>query len=162
MNQFVQRIANWMANEIFIKGLAESKTFQRFAVRTDRHVRKYKEEGFEHVNAQIDVPPGNIHQGTRGIENLPTLRGPDRSTRTEDKEEGFEHVNAQIDELHKQATRAAYSTSAGGGGSASNTASGGAGGNALRAPQKPLGGISGFFGALGRVIRRDLGIDKKT
>eukprot|EP00578_Thalassiosira_sp_NH16_P027704 CAMPEP_0181103450 /NCGR_PEP_ID=MMETSP1071-20121207/14872_1 /TAXON_ID=35127 /ORGANISM="Thalassiosira sp., Strain NH16" /LENGTH=119 /DNA_ID=CAMNT_0023186525 /DNA_START=98 /DNA_END=457 /DNA_ORIENTATION=- len=119
MNQFVQRIANWMANEIFIKGLAESKTFQRFAVRTDRHVRKYKEEGFEHVNAQID-------------------------------------------ELHKQATRAAYSTSAGGGGSASNTASGGAGGNALRAPQKPLGGISGFFGALGRVIRRDLGIDKKT
>ncbi|KAL7533938.1 hypothetical protein ACHAXR_005537 [Thalassiosira sp. AJA248-18] len=105
MNQFIQRVANYIANEVFIKGLAESKTFQRFAVHTDRHVQKVKKEGLEHVNTQID-------------------------------------------ELHKQATRAAYSTS--------TNASSSVGGGTLKPPQKPT-----FFSALGRVIRRDLGIDKK-
>ncbi len=36
MNQFVQRIANYVANELIIKGLANSKTFQRFAVKTNK------------------------------------------------------------------------------------------------------------------------------
>ena len=36
MNQFVQRVANYVANEIIIKGLAHSKTFQKFAVRTNK------------------------------------------------------------------------------------------------------------------------------
>ena len=102
------------SQEIFIKGLAESKTFQRFAVHTDRHIQKYKKEGLEHVNAQID-------------------------------------------ELHKQATRAAYST----GSSATSSSSGAAGGGTLRPPQKPMEGIPGFFSALGKVIRRDLGMDKR-
>lgn len=113
MNQFIQRVANWIGNELFIKGLAESKTFQRFAVHTDRHVQKFKKEGFEHVNAQVD-------------------------------------------ELHKQATRAAYSTTSANASSA--TSSGG--GGALRPPQRPMEGAGGFFSALGRVVRRDLGIDK--
>ena len=70
----------------------------------------------------------------------------------------MEHVNAQIDELHKQATKAAYSTTSSS--SSSSAANAGSGGGALRAPQKPIGGIPGFFSALGRVIRRDLGMDK--
>jgi hypothetical protein len=36
MNQFVQRLANYVANEVIIKGLANSKTFQKFAVRTNK------------------------------------------------------------------------------------------------------------------------------
>jgi hypothetical protein len=40
--------------ELFIKGLAESKTFQRFAVHTDKHIQKYKREGLEQVNAHLD------------------------------------------------------------------------------------------------------------
>ena len=73
----------------------------------------------------------------------------------------MEHVNAQIDELHKQATKAAYSTtSSTSSSSSSSAANAGSGGGALRAPQKPIGGIPGFFSALGRVIRRDLGMDK--
>ena len=98
MNQFIQRVANYIANvspclyfhwtpvyhciqllltppssyfapqEVFIKCLAESKTFQRVAVHTDWHIQKYKKEGMERINSQID-------------------------------------------ELHKQATKAAYSTS---------------------------------------------------
>lgn len=37
--QFIQRLINYLANEVFIKGLAQSKTFQRFAVRTDATLR---------------------------------------------------------------------------------------------------------------------------
>ena len=115
MNQFVQRVVNYIANELFIKGLAESKTFQRFAVHTDRHIQKIKKDGVEHLNSQFD-------------------------------------------ELHKQATKAAYSTSTK---ASSSSGSGGGGGGVLQPPKKPMEGIPGFFSALGKVIRRDLGLDKK-
>ena len=112
MNQFVQRVVNYIANELFIKGLAESKTFQKFAVHTDRHIQKFKKDGVEQLNNHVD-------------------------------------------ELHKEITKAAYSTSA-----KSTTAGGSKGGGMLQPPQKPLEGIPGFFSALGKVIRRDLGLDK--
>ena len=105
-------IVKQQQQELFVKGLAQSKTFQKFAVHTDRHVQKYKKEGFEHVNSQID-------------------------------------------ELHKQATRAAYSTSTKG--SAGGTNGAGAG-KMITPPQKPMEGVAGFFNALGKVIRKDLGI----
>mmetsp|Transcript_13753 Transcript_13753/g.19664 ORF Transcript_13753/g.19664 Transcript_13753/m.19664 type:complete len:127 (+) Transcript_13753:135-515(+) len=54
MNQFVQRIANYIANEILIKGLANSKTFQRFAVRTDATLQKLKKESNERINSTLD------------------------------------------------------------------------------------------------------------
>mmetsp|Transcript_29485 Transcript_29485/g.45007 ORF Transcript_29485/g.45007 Transcript_29485/m.45007 type:complete len:109 (+) Transcript_29485:90-416(+) len=54
MNQFVQRVANYIANEILVKGLANSKTFQKFAVRTDHHLRKVREGGKDSMNAQLD------------------------------------------------------------------------------------------------------------
>ena len=113
--QFIQRVVNWIANELFIKGLAESKTFQRFAVHTDKHIQKFKKDGVEQLNSQFD-------------------------------------------ELHKQATKAAYSTT-----SSSATSAGGSGGGkgVLQPPLKPMEGIPGFFSALGKVIRKDLGLDKK-
>jgi hypothetical protein len=40
--------------EIFIKGLANSKAFQKFAVRTDYHLRSFKEGGVEHLNSKLD------------------------------------------------------------------------------------------------------------
>lgn len=54
MSQFVQRIANYIANEFLIKGLANSKTFQRFAVRTDRHLSEYKQKGEQRMNETLD------------------------------------------------------------------------------------------------------------
>lgn len=39
-NPFIQRVANWLAQEVVVKGLAENKTFQRFALRTDAHVKE--------------------------------------------------------------------------------------------------------------------------
>ena len=115
--QFIQRVVNWIANELFIKGLAESKTFQRFAVHTDKHIQKFKKDGVEQLNSQFD-------------------------------------------ELHKQATKAAYSTTSS---SATSSAKGSSGGGkgVIQPPKKPMEGIPGFFSALGKVIRRDLGLDKK-
>ena len=115
MNQFVQRVVNYIANELFIKGLAESKTFQKFAVHTDRHIQRIKKDGVEQLNNHVD-------------------------------------------ELHKEITKAAYSTSTKS--TTSAAARGSGGGGVLQPPKKPLEGIPGFFSALGKVIRRDLGLDK--
>jgi len=113
MNQFVQRVAHYIANELLVKGLAESKTFQRFVVHTDRHIQKYKNEGLEQVNTHID-------------------------------------------ELHKKATQAAYSTSTKSSNNSTSASSRGKSG--LEPPQKPMEGIPGFFSALGKIVRKDLGI----
>ena len=42
------------SQEVLIKGLANSKTFQRFALRTDHHVQQYKQKGQQHVNEALD------------------------------------------------------------------------------------------------------------
>jgi hypothetical protein len=42
------------SKEILVKGLANSKSFQKFAVRTDSHLRNAKEGGAEHFNLKID------------------------------------------------------------------------------------------------------------
>lgn len=47
MNQFIQRIANYVANEVIIKGLAGSKTFQKFAVKADANMRTVHKTGTE-------------------------------------------------------------------------------------------------------------------
>ena len=47
MNQFVQRVANYLANEVLIKGLANSRTFQRFAVRSEIRMQELPKAGTE-------------------------------------------------------------------------------------------------------------------
>ena len=54
MNQFVQRVANYVANEIIIKGLANSKTFQKFAVRTNKQYNDTVKQGAETINKTMD------------------------------------------------------------------------------------------------------------
>ena len=53
-SQFIRRVADYVANEILIKGLANSKTFQRFAVRTDKNIQDLSKMGTEHVNKAFD------------------------------------------------------------------------------------------------------------
>ena len=43
-NPFVQRVANWLAQEVVVKGLAENKAFQRFALRTDHKLKEFTEK----------------------------------------------------------------------------------------------------------------------
>ena len=52
-NQFFHRVINYVANEIIVKGLANSKTFQRVAVRTDHHMREFQKTGQEHIEKTV-------------------------------------------------------------------------------------------------------------
>ena len=49
-SQFVNRLANYIANEVLIKGLANSRFFQRFAVRTDKSIQDLHKAGTETFN----------------------------------------------------------------------------------------------------------------
>ena len=48
MSGFFLRIANYIANELIVKGLANNRSFQRFALRTADHVEKVKVTGTAH------------------------------------------------------------------------------------------------------------------
>mmetsp|Transcript_3968 Transcript_3968/g.8006 ORF Transcript_3968/g.8006 Transcript_3968/m.8006 type:complete len:102 (+) Transcript_3968:204-509(+) len=43
MNQFIARVANWLANEVIVKSLVKNKSFQNMALRTHLRVEKNKE-----------------------------------------------------------------------------------------------------------------------
>ncbi len=111
---------HFLIQEIFIKGLANSKTFQRFAVRTDAHLRNLKETSNETINSKLD-------------------------------------------ELHKTATKTAFSGGSTFGSSASEGMSSASRGtyHTSGPPIPPKTGFSGFVQAFGKVLRRDLGIEKK-
>ena len=53
-NQFFQRVANYVANEIIVKGLANSRTFQRFAVRTSKQYEDITKQGSEQLNQTLE------------------------------------------------------------------------------------------------------------
>lgn len=66
MSQFFLRIANYLANELIVKGLANNRAFQRFALRTADHVDKLKTTGVEHSDkvrarrAEIEKLGGSV------------------------------------------------------------------------------------------------------
>mmetsp|Transcript_32246 Transcript_32246/g.48639 ORF Transcript_32246/g.48639 Transcript_32246/m.48639 type:complete len:98 (-) Transcript_32246:249-542(-) len=49
-SQFIQRLIHQLVNQFVVKGLAESKTFQRFAVRTQSTVEEASKKGNEYLN----------------------------------------------------------------------------------------------------------------
>jgi hypothetical protein len=54
MNQFVQRLANWLANEVIVKGLAESRTFQRMALKTHTTVEDVKQKSTQQMESTLE------------------------------------------------------------------------------------------------------------
>lgn len=54
MNQFIQKVANYIGNEVIIKGLANSRTFQRFAVRTDASIKEMHKTSSDSLNKTFD------------------------------------------------------------------------------------------------------------
>uniref|UniRef100_A0A7S0F507 Uncharacterized protein n=1 Tax=Craspedostauros australis TaxID=1486917 RepID=A0A7S0F507_9STRA len=54
MSQFFQRIANYVGNEIIVKGLANSKSFQKFAVRSSKRYETMQKQSAEHLNKTMD------------------------------------------------------------------------------------------------------------
>lgn len=80
MNQFIQRVANYVANEVIIKGLANSKTFQKFAVRTDQQLKDVQKMGSEQINKTVEELSKNasgaaVEAGAAGGPPRPPLRG---------------------------------------------------------------------------------------
>merc|ERR1712176_1549883 len=77
MNPFINRIASYVANEIIIKGLSESKLFQRFALRSQHLVNEHKKT----VSNTLDKTFDNISKGTTAASSsnnkspTPPLRG---------------------------------------------------------------------------------------
>jgi hypothetical protein len=58
MNQFVMKIANHIVNEVLIKGLGNSRTFQRFAVRTDASLKNMQKTGADSLNKTFEEVVG--------------------------------------------------------------------------------------------------------
>eukprot|EP00542_Grammatophora_oceanica_P009186 CAMPEP_0194046340 /NCGR_PEP_ID=MMETSP0009_2-20130614/20872_1 /TAXON_ID=210454 /ORGANISM="Grammatophora oceanica, Strain CCMP 410" /LENGTH=101 /DNA_ID=CAMNT_0038691587 /DNA_START=110 /DNA_END=415 /DNA_ORIENTATION=+ len=52
--QFFARILNHVMNEVVVKGLAESRMFQRFALRTHNNVQEIKKTGTEYMSQSMD------------------------------------------------------------------------------------------------------------
>lgn len=52
-NQFFQRVANYVANEMIVKGLANSKIFQKFAVRTNKQYEDLAKQGADSINKTL-------------------------------------------------------------------------------------------------------------
>lgn len=48
-NPFFQRIMQWLANEVIVKGLANNPAFQRFAVRSSQQARELTKKTSEVV-----------------------------------------------------------------------------------------------------------------
>jgi hypothetical protein len=53
-SQFFQRVANYVANEVIVKGLANSRTFQRFVVRADKQFKDIHQTGTEHLSKTVE------------------------------------------------------------------------------------------------------------
>ena len=51
---FIARIVNHVANEIIIKGLSNSRTFQKFAVRTNQQKEQLQKHGTEHITKTLE------------------------------------------------------------------------------------------------------------
>ena len=76
-SQFIQRLVNYLANEVLIKGLANSKTFQRFAVRTDATLRDVHKTGTETLQQTLEEAVRQSSSTTTSAQGppLPPLKG---------------------------------------------------------------------------------------
>ena len=52
--QFIARVVNYVANEIIVKGLANSRTFQKFAVRTNQQYEELNRHGTEKIAKTLE------------------------------------------------------------------------------------------------------------
>ena len=65
MASFVGRVASWLANEVIVKTLSESRAFQRFALKTDAAISKaqgsVKEKAEEVLKKGMEHPELKQH-----------------------------------------------------------------------------------------------------
>ncbi len=89
MSQFFGKILTWIANEVVVKTLANNKTFQRFALRTDTFARENYSKAKDTISKTVKegtIPP--IVGG--GASNVQTIR------------DQIDKMNIEIKELQKK------------------------------------------------------------
>ena len=84
--QFISRVVNYVANEILVKGLANSRTFQKFAVRTNQQYQEFNKNGADKfAKAVEDVAktqgPGTTSSASSGAAQGGPLQPPQRPLR---------------------------------------------------------------------------------
>mmetsp|Transcript_25281 Transcript_25281/g.28285 ORF Transcript_25281/g.28285 Transcript_25281/m.28285 type:complete len:122 (-) Transcript_25281:61-426(-) len=52
--QFITRVVNYVANEVIIKGLSNSRTFQKFAVRTNKQYEELNKQGTDKLTKTLE------------------------------------------------------------------------------------------------------------
>ena len=52
--QFIARVVNYVANELIVKGLANSRTFQKFAVRTNQQYQELNKHGTDKITKTFE------------------------------------------------------------------------------------------------------------
>jgi hypothetical protein len=60
MSGFFHRIANYLANELIVKGLSQNRTFQQFALRTAQKIEQVKGTGVEHGDKITETVKSNV------------------------------------------------------------------------------------------------------
>ena len=89
MSQFFGKIMTWIANEVVVKTLANNKTFQRFALRTDTFARENMSKAKETITKTVKegtIPP-IVGGSTSNVQAIQT---------------DIEKVNTEIKELQKK------------------------------------------------------------
>ena len=51
---FITRVVNYVANEIIVKGLSNSRTFQKFAVRTNKQYEELNKHGTDKISKTFE------------------------------------------------------------------------------------------------------------
>lgn len=78
MNKFIQDVVRYVANELITNGLANSRTFQRFAVTTNKIYEERVKAEAEKLNATVEQHLGSIatsSSSTAAGPPQPPLRG---------------------------------------------------------------------------------------
>mmetsp|Transcript_10699 Transcript_10699/g.15757 ORF Transcript_10699/g.15757 Transcript_10699/m.15757 type:complete len:98 (+) Transcript_10699:127-420(+) len=77
-SQFIQKLIHQLVNQVVVKGLAESKMFQRFAVHTQSTVEQASKQGNEYLNKAaseaLNATASTATAATKGPPQAP-LRG---------------------------------------------------------------------------------------
>ena len=79
--QFIARVVNYVANEIIVKGLANSRTFQKFAVRTNQQYQDLNKTGADAIAKTVADIAKSQGQTAASAEGGGALQPPQRPLR---------------------------------------------------------------------------------
>jgi hypothetical protein len=153
MNQFFQRVASYITNEVIIHGLANSRTFQKIAVTTDASINRIKQTGTQTIQKAIDQYVTNTNTNTtttktsagpgNNIRN--TVLNGNTTTTGSSRQSSTKSATSSTNTMKQQSTQTQQQHQQN---------------QTLRPPQPPLRGFRGFVSAFFGEIRKDLGFGK--